>query len=115
MIGLCGEEWEAAGEDYEYAMALRLSQLGGCDTRRLAPATGRTHDGRGHAYITMKSRLFRGAQGPAARWPTSSGSQSCWPKCNSLWGVIKDGRHPGRRRYHEGAKVTQHMIGIDTT
>ena len=65
MIGLCGEEWEAAGEDYVCAMALRLSQLGGCDTRRLAPATGRTHDGRGHAYITMKSHLFRGAQGAA--------------------------------------------------
>ena len=65
MIGLCGEEWEAAGEDYEYAMALRLSQLGGCDTRRLAQTTGRTHDGRGHAYITMKSHLFRGAQGAA--------------------------------------------------
>lgn len=62
MIGFCGEEWEAASEDYEYATAFRLSQLGGCDTRRLAPATGKTHDGRGHAHITMKSRLFRGAQ-----------------------------------------------------
>ena len=94
MIGLCGEEWEAAGEDYEYAMALRLSQLGGCDTRRLAPATGRTHDGRGYAYITMKSRLFRGAQGATRALANqfSGASQSCW--CNCLLGgyILRIGR-----------------------